>query len=197
MKTKTINLYEFDECSDELKAKILDNLRDINVDHDDWHEHIIDRFTEETKEFDVIRVYYSGFWSQGDGAMFEYDKVNLFDQFVAQLELSPMRKSWLKTQGYVTGYGKHRGYYYHSGCCEHYLSLESNFTWTEAERFANWISSFEEQFQDYVKEIYENLCSELYRDLKKEYDYYTSDEAIIETIQANEYTFNEDGKIES
>jgi hypothetical protein len=31
--------------------------------------------------------------------------------------------------------------------------------------------------------------------LRKEYEYLTSEEAIIETIQANEYEFTEDGKM--
>lgn len=32
--------------------------------------------------------------------------------------------------------------------------------------------------------------------LQKEYEYLTSEEAIIETIQSNEYMFTEDGKID-
>ena len=36
MKTKTINLYSFDELREESKKKAIQNLWDINVDYDWW-----------------------------------------------------------------------------------------------------------------------------------------------------------------
>jgi hypothetical protein len=36
----------------------------------------------------------------------------------------------------------------------------------------------------------------LHRIIQKQYDYYTSDEAIIETIKANDYMFKENGDID-
>ena len=39
-----------------------------------------------------------------------------------------------------------------------------------------------------------DLCSWLYKTLEAEYDYMTSEAAIIETIEANEYEFDENGK---
>ena len=48
------------------------------------------------------------------------------------------------------------------------------------------------------EDIIEDARSEadnIYRSLSKEYDYQTSEEAILDTIKANEYTFLEDGSI--
>jgi len=38
MKTKTINLYEFDELSDSAKEKAISNLWDCNGDFNDWYD---------------------------------------------------------------------------------------------------------------------------------------------------------------
>jgi hypothetical protein len=46
-----------------------------------------------------------------------------------------------------------------------------------------------------VEETRHNFCREIYRALETEYDYLTSEEAIIETIEANEYEFTEDGEL--
>ena len=36
----------------------------------------------------------------------------------------------------------------------------------------------------------------IYRDLEADYEWQMSDEAIVETIEANEYDFNEEGEME-
>jgi myo-inositol catabolism protein IolC len=36
MQTKTYNVYKYDELTDEQKEKVLENLYDINIDHDWW-----------------------------------------------------------------------------------------------------------------------------------------------------------------
>ena len=41
------------------------------------------------------------------------------------------------------------------------------------------------------------LSREIYKDLESTYDSLTSDEQIIETIELNDYTFTEDGKLEN
>jgi hypothetical protein len=49
----------------------------------------------------------------------------------------------------------------------------------------------------FISEVVKDLNRWLYRTLEKEYEYLSSDEAIIETIEANEYTFTESGKLEN
>jgi len=82
---------------------------------------------------------------------------------------------------------KHRGHYYHEMCMdisviEYHLS--DSITQSEFTEFEEWIT---ETLRDYAKE--------LYRDLEKEYEYLSSEKVIIETIEANEYEFTEDGKL--
>ena len=71
-------------------------------------------------------------------------------------------------------------------------------TWQTAKDFHDTIAKDGEDTKDY-----ESLCLEFkysllegYRIiLQKEYEYLASEDAIIETIEANEYEFTEDGKV--
>ncbi|RQP07155.1 MAG: antitoxin of toxin-antitoxin stability system, partial [Paracoccus sp. BP8] len=48
--------------------------------------------------------------------------------------------------------------------------------------------------EETVIEALRDLARWLYRQLEREYDYLTSDEAVDEAIVANEYSFTVDGK---
>jgi predicted RNA-binding protein YlxR (DUF448 family) len=52
----------------------------------------------------------------------------------------------------------------------------------------DWLSDFEDDYLDAMCDCYLTL-------LRDEYEYQTSEEAVIETIEANEYEFTEDGKL--
>lgn len=58
----------------------------------------------------------------------------------------------------------------------------------------------DESFDDLYNELNEELLKDLLEsysiDLQNESEYLTSDEAITETIQANDYDFTEDGKLD-
>jgi hypothetical protein len=45
-----------------------------------------------------------------------------------------------------------------------------------------------------VTDALRDLANWLYRQLEQEYDYLTSDEAVDETLIANDYTFTEEGR---
>jgi hypothetical protein len=199
MKTVEIEIYQFNELSPKSKIKALEKFSDINVDHG-WYESVYDWFIGRAAEagFSVDRIYFSGFYSQGDGAMFEYSDPGddkLLREFIDTLDLSPMRKSWLLSQVYCRYSGTHSGHYYHSGCCSHSITFESNFTWSAAENFSDWIDSFHSDFEEFIESKYRDLCDELYDSLQIDYEYLTSEEAIIETIEANNYEFFRDGSI--
>lgn len=137
--TITVTYLKFNELNDDQKKKVLDNLRNINVDHDEWNDFLIEDFKTklESLGFIDIKVYWSGFWSQGDGA-----------SFTARHESGDITKSHM---------------YQHSNTmhCEDKNLLEL------AKKEANLF----------------------YRDLEKNYNYLTSDAAVIESINANDYDF--------
>ena len=194
MRIVETKVYTFEELSAPAKQNAIENHRDINT-HDGWWEPIFEGITEEAEQagFSVGNIYFSGFWSQGDGAMFEYTTVGdtLLDKFVDQLDLSPLRKSWLRSQTFAQSRGTHSGHYYHENCCSHVIDFEPNFS--TYGNFWEWIGSFADQYEQFVISKYKTLCRELYSRLNKYNDELTSDEQVAETIIMNEFEFTKDG----
>ena len=203
MKTIELKLYKFDELSKDAQEKAIENNRDINV-HDDWHEFIKEDWINEeipSRGFEATKIYYSGFWSQGDGAMFEYRGITdeLFNKFLDTMligtePLSPMRMKWLVNNIHTSVSGRHSGHYHHEGCCSHSIYWEvdnGDLHWDT--NFYKWLESFGDDFEAFIVEEYEDICQDLYRTLEKEYEYFTSDEQIIESLRENNYDFTEDG----
>ncbi|MEM3335451.1 MAG: hypothetical protein QXY47_05415 [Thermoplasmata archaeon] len=198
MKTKTIKLktYTFDELKDEVKEKVLEKYRDINVNYDGWHDFIIDDWKRKIENlgYENVKIYYSGFYSQGDGAC-----------FVATVNI----EKWIKKHKAGRRFRKllnevRAGYYAYIGI-KHNLS-----SWLKSRYRYNFSTSTDvvfygdselsekaykqlEEMVELIKEEREELGNEIYRDLEKEYNYLTSDEAIIETLIKNDYEFLEDG----
>lgn len=175
MKTITIKLYSFSELSKEAQQKVLENLSHINVDHGWWESTY-----EDAKN---IGLKITGF--DLDRARHAKGEFLLSADEVAQ--------NILKS---------------HGDACE---------TYKTAQKFIDEckivISStpvvFEEgtddEFEDYsdrnfqIEELEQAFLESLLEDyfiiLQNECEYLQSKEAIIETIEANEYTFEENGKM--
>lgn len=77
--TREITVYKFDELSDKAKEKAREWYRDGQLDYD-WWEFVYEQADTAAKHLgiDIDRkgkhtpaIYFSGFWSQGDGACFE------------------------------------------------------------------------------------------------------------------------------
>ena len=193
MRQISINVYQFDELSDDAKKKALENLRHINVDGacDDWHEPLIEEFKEDLKAvgFKPDNVRFRGFWSQGDGASFtgkivdfvEFCKKTWFRFSKNHMELMAIaaenwdirieREDWHYCHAYtvgaiITGYG---------------LNTYEVRGAKELERFLN----------DWEVE----QAGILYYKLEEEYNHLTSDAEVTETIHANEWEFLADGKL--
>jgi hypothetical protein len=203
MRTKIIEqeIYSLDDVknNNELLKKVLEKNYEINLYYDWWDCVYYDR-KEKIGEvgFSINNIYFSGFWSQGDGAMFEYDRIDdkLLNEFVDTLDLSPMRKQWIINNIYISGKGHHRGHYNHEKCCSHSIYWEvanGGLHWST--NFYKWLESFADDFEEFIVDKYEDLCRDLYRSLEKEYDYLTSEGAILESLESNEYEFDINGNI--
>lgn len=193
-----VKVYSIDDVKNnkELLEKVLNKHRDINVDFE-WWDFIYEDFKEHNDEyFDIDKIYFSGFWSQGDGAMFEYSNISnrLRDIFIDGLDLSPMRKEWLRNNVSVSGKGVQRGLYYHERSCSHsiYWEVDNGDLYYDRPLY-QWIESFADDFEEFVKELYIDLCCNLYSTLEREYESRSSDESVLATL--TDYEFTEDGNI--
>lgn len=184
MKTHTVTTYHFDELSEKAKEEALEANRDINTFYD-WYDCVYDdattvfgflgfTFPDKKQPF-----YFSGFWSQGDGACiarayFESAKVNvqaLIDYAPVDARLFEIAERFKDVHG--SAQIRHSGHYYH----EHGTVIHDS----------------EALDDDALLDLCADLCKWLYKQLERTYDDLTSDEAIAETLTANEYEFLESG----
>ena len=185
MRTVRTKIYKFEELSKEAQSEAIENFRNINTFDDNWHDPIIEGFTEQLSEAGFLdaTIQFSGFWSQGDGLCFD-----------AKIDASK----------FATTINEKRV------CDLIYAGLIDEFT-IEKTSFANHYSHEKTRYIDYstcngdnLNEEIEKLCNkielkrldlcrEFYSILEKEYYFLESDECVKETIIANEYEFLKDG----
>jgi len=142
-------------------------------------------------------IYYSGFWSQGDGACFKGDyryrkgalnalRAHIGGESKGDKELLRIAKGLQTVQSKyfysLRADMHHSGHYMHSGCMRvnvDYLRDDSRDI-SEAE---DAITEYMRDFSDWI-----------YKQLEAAYDYHNSNEVVDENIICNEYDFDENGK---
>lgn len=169
---------------------LLHRFRDINVDFDWWSDTYSDfRAQMALIGVAVTEMYFTGFWSQGDGACFDghISSWPLFLEAVAKPELTPA--SELLVERY---HWEHSGRYYHENTVsfEDYNLIINN-PYSEEDdplRYAVWEASYPDPdgpiaaASDDFKEFLRDKMRELYSSLRQEYEHLTSDEVIREYI---------------
>jgi len=201
-------VYQFDELSDEAKEKAREWYRQWNCDDSFWSECTIDDAKEIGKllGMDIDNVYFSGFWSQGDGACVEGTwrasnvKVDKMKEYAPQdKELHRIVDGLAEiARAYPDGYFKvtHRGHYSHSGCTAFDVELpteqENELEYDAPEYKLLQVKLGEDE--DTLIKLARDFMDWIYKQLEKEWDYQNSDEQVEESIRANEYEFLESGR---
>lgn len=200
MKTHEIKTYLFDELpTDAAKEKARDWFRGDNGGG--WQS---DCVVEDATRvfglmgFDISKVYFTGFWSQGDGACFEgtwrakdaadaLAKVKEYapqDETLHRLARECERIAQLFPNTYLIV--KHRGQYYHEHCTDFTVCItddDFNEIDTDARGHA------EEDLTGVTKDA----MRWIYRQLEKDYEHSQTNEVVDETLRINEYDFIENG----
>jgi hypothetical protein len=142
----------------------------------------------------VKNIYYSGFWNQGDGAMFtgsySYAKgsVQAVKGYAPKDETLHKIAEALRDLQRPYFYGlsatvKHHGHYYHEN--SNIVTVHNDLTWQEVD----------DSTEVGIAEALRDLMMWLYRQLEAEYSYQTSDESIEESAAANEWYFTKRGQL--
>jgi len=199
MNTQVHTTYQFDELSDEAKEKTIESNYDWNTGFE-WWEFSYEDFKAVGKilGIEIENIYFSGFYSQGDGACFtgdySYAKQSLkniksyapLDEDLHNIakELQELQKPFFYG---LSAHVKHSGRY----SCEYSTSIDvQKEDFTECWGGDIWVNS---DTHDAISGILRSFMQWMYSRLRKEYDYLTSEEAIKESLIANEVEFNEDG----
>lgn len=184
--------------SSERRESLLETHRYINVEFGDWYDCVYSDFKEDMREvgIHVRRMYYTGFSSQGDGACFEggFDNLRTYLNHHHKGQY-PMIRKLLEHGGYVYINCTHSGRYYHEQSTHFSTEHETFYRTVECptefhEQIVDtWDKQLEDEVEDFEKDVIEQwrtYMQDLYRKLEEEYDYLVSDEAVWETIEANE-----------
>ena len=192
-------VYEFSELSPAAKAKARDWYRLASSQDDHGAEFVIDDVKRIFPLFGVTvdRVGYSGFWCQGDGA-----------HFVGSWSAADVKPGALKqeapTDEVLHGIAakferiallfplasftvKHSGRYSHENCTDFSFSFpDENGDETDAPGAT--------QAEKDLTETAKRAMRWIYKQLEDAYDWDRADEQVDETIEANSYTFTEEGE---
>lgn len=220
----------FAELSDEAKEIARENFREHHLDYD-WWEFCYDDFTTiaellgitvKSRQVKMMSgrsytepvIYFSGFWSQGDGACFEghwstnsVDPMGILDGILAHAptdetlheialslaDLAERHGTDPDADGCTSVSLTHGGTYYH----EHSISFdfESHLPecaeeWNDFQRMtweATRRARHMDTWEDDVKGVMRDLMRWLYRQLEQEYEHLNSDTCIDEALADREF----------
>lgn len=188
--------FTIDELSEDARERAIEQWRNENPEYPDyeWCDCVIDEWTKklEGMGFYNIKIYFSGFWSQGDGACFDADveAKELFvhlghgDQLdawdaIAKLDLE------FEVPEFSFSIETVNTRYSHHNTRDLYFEIENDMSEDNVDIISDWAKEAEDLRTD--------LCHEIYRDLEKEYESLISDESIAEEISARGIMFDEEG----
>lgn len=184
MRQETINLYKFDELTEEIKQTVIEKNRHINVDHCGWDDCVLDEWYLRLKNlgFEDVKILYSGFGSQGDGACF-VGKADI-EKYLTAHKLKTKFKRVLQNADYISISITHSWRYYFASSTD--VNIEYYEDDPKVEALLN-------ELQKIIKSERETIGNEIYRELDSEYFALIGDEAVAETVRINEHDFFEDG----
>jgi len=201
--TKEITVYKFSELSESVKKKVLERYRE-NIEF--FHDFVIDdaRVMLGMFGFSNVKIEFSGFWSQGDGACFTggFDSSTFgFDKVV---EYAPQDKGIVRVaegfKGVCSEYSSVRFSLYK---ISHHYSHHNTIGITDVDfcdlKTGEGVYDFfnDKQVKEwkYLQKLSQDLMQWIYKRLEEEWEYQTSDEQILEQLNDGGQEYLEDGSV--
>lgn len=201
-KVISTTVYTFDELSEAAKEKARDWYREGNNDDTFWSETVIDdaKTIGALIGIDIKNVWFSGFWSQGDGATFDASFNYVEGGATKVKEYAPKDEvlhaivnDWqvLQDKEKLSGNVKQQGRYNHSQCNRVYAHSSDDVY--EFDTDDSYVRDNQEPGAEATR-ILRRFMDWIYKQLEIAYECENSNETVDENIIANEYTFTESGK---
>lgn len=205
MKTIQLELFSFNELSNDAKAKAINSER--NSENLEYHySGEVEYYQDVLKHigFTNVEISFSGFYSQGDGASFtaDYDSslINLdglknhnteLYSLMARID-SVFGASGLSSDNIITASVKRVSSHYshHNTVNIDDIAINGEDEWITED--SKVYKAFE-AVENYLTSLKDDICYIIYNNLEREYEYQTSDEYIAELLTINDYYFLADG----
>ena len=206
--TIEVTAYKFQELTDKAKQTAMYKL----TPEYEWWDQIYEDAKEEGKDlgFDISHIYFSGFYSQGDGAlwtgwvnMIPWLEKNKQGDAHAQIVIALMEDGWVDPSMLIGSRGRDS----HSSNMtrEHVTAVEprtesvfgkSMFAGASVDNLIQALpESYIDDIADEALESARDYADDIYKRLRDEYEYLCSEEYIAELCDANEYLFDENGNL--
>lgn len=166
MREMTITVYKFDELSETTRQTVLNNLAYINVDYD-WWKFIYDDVEQIGAKIIAFDIDRGNYCKIENFENWETIAKNIIENHGEQCKTYTDAKNYLIERARIEQEGK-----------------KNDFS-----------EVYESEFEEANREFKNDLANSYLSMLRKEYEYMTSEEVIIETIKANEYEFYENGNL--
>lgn len=165
-------------------------------------------------------ISFRGFWNQGDGASFTCERIDVaklaafladppepsesigydgkdedFRAWIVRkcggVRSNPKFRRLARVAGHVSAEvrrGRNSGNYVHEYTCEFVAEMPY--------RDAPRVDALLAEFADAAEQLRLDLSRAIYESLREEYEYLSGEEALADAAEANEYTFDADGRRE-
>lgn len=215
--------FTYQQLTDEAKEKVKAWWYEHGLWHK-WYEDSYEMFTEKGYDLGFIigRINFTGFYSQGDGACWS-GQIDIVQWLKTHTSDSIAREAWcqLIQEGFTE---KHMpigfsGRYSHSGTmsigywegalgggyeldeegCR--MTFDSIFKGMYYTDLVDIITSSDFEFKsmtdiaEAIEQSARDYADEIYKQLREEYDYLTSEENLIQSCEANDWQFNNEGEM--
>lgn len=177
----------------QLNKETLERYRYVNVEDVEWWEYIFSDFEEDMSKLGVSvdKIYFSGFWSQGDGACFT-GHIEDWGLYLLHLGYNDPTLTNQAEYGWTCNW-HHRGHYSHENSIvfDTTIHMEDN-PYDEDEdvlRHDAWKFAMAQydlfKLSNEIEERLKQHMKDLYNKLRSEYEHLVSDEAVIEWLEFN------------
>ena len=188
MQTKVIETYGIEELEGRAKENALEWLRE-GLDYE-WYDSVF----EDAKKcasilgIEIDNIYFSGFYSQGDGACFNGRFSYAKGWKKALKEYAPIDTELLRIGQELQGIQK-PFLYSLSG------TIDCNYRYKSTKAVFHWSDNTPESIESDLSQAFTDFASWIYLNLEKQYGWLTSEECLIENANSNGYAFDSEGRI--
>ena len=199
---KEVKIWKFDDAPEELKEKILEKNREINLDSDFWADYdglIYDKKSG-LADYDVFKNYSKKYYDLDRGQYIQFPDLEINDEskLLKMLGLPESINKKISDIGFDSERERNTKIVFRDLLSN---TIDTDGTYDDYTKYIDNDDKSEmltkKQFEDLQRATtkWDDLMHDAWVNLRDNYEYQYSDEGVKETLTANDYDFDEYGNI--